>query len=390
MNTKQIWVSFLAIASVLFLVATVSAGEITSNYEVKVNDQNPYTNNVSVLENEKITVEVSFTSLVNDTDVTIEARLNGDRENVDEETPVFDVESGARYTKTLVLQVPSGLKNKVSDSLELEIRISGKEHKTNLQDITLKVQRESYSISIQSVSVGTIKAGQVVPVDVVVKNVGYNNLDDLYVVVKIPALNLEKTAYLGDLVAIEDNDDDDDTDTVSGRVFLEIPYSAKAGVYTIEVDASNGDASVTETKQVTISNEFSGGNVIISGDSLLIVNPTNDVLVYRLVPEPVPELSISLSQNVVAVSAGSSKTVDVTVTGSVSGTYTYKINVFSMNGELLHSVSMTKSVDGAGTASPIVALTIILAIIFVVLLVVLIVLMGKKPEKAEEFGESYY
>ena len=279
MNTKQIWVSFLAIASVLFLVATVSAGEITSNYEVKVNDQNPYTNNVSVLENEKITVEVSFTSLVNDTDVTIEARLNGDRENVDEETPVFDVESGARYTKTLVLQVPSGLKNKVSDSLELEIRISGKEHKTNLQDITLKVQRESYSISIQSVSVGTIKAGQVVPVDVVVKNVGYNNLDDLYVVVKIPALNLEKTAYLGDLVAIEDNDDDDDTDTVSGRVFLEIPYSAKAGVYTIEVDASNGDASVTETKQVTISNEFSGGNVIISGDSLLIVNPTNDVLV---------------------------------------------------------------------------------------------------------------
>ena len=390
MNTKQIWVSFLAIASVLFLVATVSAGEITSNYEVKVNDQNPYTNNVSVLENEKITVEVSFTSLVNDTDVTIEARLNGDRENVDEETPVFDVESGARYTKTLVLQVPSGLKNKVSDSLELEIRISGKEHKTNLQDITLKVQRESYSISIQSVSVGTIKAGQVVPVDVVVKNVGYNNLDDLYVVVKIPALNLEKTAYLGDLVAIEDNDDDDDTDTVSGRVFLEIPYSAKAGVYTIEVDASNGDASVTETKQVTISNEFSGGNVIISGDSLLIVNPTNDVLVYRLVPEPVPELSISLSQNVVAVSAGSSKTVDVTVTGSVSGTYTYKINVFSMNGELLHSVSMTKSVDVAGTASPIVALTIILAIIFVVLLVVLIVLMGKKPEKAEEFGESYY
>ena len=156
------------------------------------------------------------------------------------------------------------------------------------------------------------------------------------------------------------------------------------------MDASNGDASVTETKQVTISNEFSGGNVIISGDSLLIVNPTNDVLVYRLVPEPVPELSISLSQNVVAVSAGSSKTVDVTVTGSVSGTYTYKINVFSMNGELLHSVSMTKSVDGAGTASPIVALTIILAIIFVVLLVVLIVLMGKKPEKAEEFGESYY
>jgi len=63
--------------------------------------------------------------------------------------------------------------------------------------------------------------------------------------------------------------------------------------------------------------------------------------------------------------------------------------VFSLNGELLYVVNMTKSVD-SGSSSPIVALTVILAIIFVVLLVVLIVLMGKKPEKSEEFGESYY
>ena len=33
---------------------------------------------------------------------------------------------------------------------------------------------------------------------------------------------------------------------------------------------------------------------------------------------------------------------------------------------------------------------IILAIIFVVLLIVLIVLLTRKPEKAEEFEESYY
>lgn len=392
MNTKQIWVSFLAIATVLFLVATVSAGEITTNYNVKVNDQDPYTNTVSVLENERINVQVSFTSLVNDTDVTVEARLNGDRENVDVESSVFDVEPGNRYTKTLVLRVPAGLRDKVSDDLNLEIKVSGRDHETDLRDIKLKVQRESYSIQIKSVTTGTMKAGQVVPVDVVVKNVGYNNLDDLYITVKIAALNLQRTAYFGDLVAIEDNNDNnnDDTDTVSGRIFLEIPYSAKAGRYTIEVEASNGDTTASGVKEVSISNEFSGGNIVVSGDSLLIVNPTNEVLVYRLVPEPTPELSVSLSQNVVAVPAGSSKTVDVTTTGSVSGTYNYKINVFSLSGELLYVVNLTKNVSGSGTTSPIVALTVILAIIFVVLLVVLIVLMGKKPEKSEEFGESYY
>ena len=388
MNTKQIWVSFLAIATVLVLVATVSAGQIASNYTVKVNDQDAYTNTISVVENERITVQVSFTSLVNDSDVTVEARLNGDRENVVEETSVFDVETGSRYTKTLVLRVPAGLRDQVSDDLELDMQISGKEHKTELTDVALKVQRESYSLQIKSVSVGTMKAGALVPVDVVVKNVGYNNLDDLYVVVKIPALNLQKTAYFGDLVAIEDSNNEDDTDTVSGRLFIEIPYSAKAGVYAFEVEASNGDATSSVAKEVGISNEFSGGNIVVSGESLLIVNPTNEVLVYRLVPEST-DLSVSLSQSVVAVPAGSSRTVDVTAAGASTGTYNYKVNVFSLNGELLYVVNLTKSVD-AGSSSPIVALTVILAIIFVVLLVVLIVLMGKKPEKSEEFGESYY
>ena len=388
MNTKKILVSFLAIATVLFLVATVAAAELTTNYTVLVNDQDPYTNTVSVVENEKITVQVSFTSLVDDSDVTVEAELNGERENVDVETSVFDVENGSRYTKTLVLRVPAGLKDRISNDLELELTVSGRDHKTDLQDISLKVQRESYSLQIKSVSVGTMKAGALVPVDVVVKNVGYNDLDDLYIVVKVPALNLQRTAYFGDLVALEDSNVDDDTDTVSGRLFIEIPYSAKAGVYALEVEASNGDATSSVAKEISISNEFSNGNIVVSGDSLLIVNPTNEVLVYRLVPEST-DLSVSLSQNVVAVPAGSSRTVDVTATGASTGTYNYKINVFSLNGELLYVVSLTKSVDGS-SSSPIVALTVILAIVFVVLLVVLIVLMGKKPEKSEEFGESYY
>ncbi len=389
MNNKNLWVSFLAIATVLFLAATVSAAQITSDYTVEVNGQNAYWYTVSVVENENINVEVSFTALVNDTDVTVEVELTGNKGDVDAETAFFDVEAGNRYTKTLVLEVPRGLNDEVSDSLKLDVKISGKDHESELYDIALRVQRESYSIQIKSVSTGTMKAGQMVPVDVVVKNVGYNDLDDLYIVVKIPALNLQRSAYFGDLVAIEDSNDDDDTDTVSGRLFLEVPYSAKAGVYALEVTASNGDTTTSAVREVSISNEFSGGNIVVSGDSLLIVNPTNEVLVYRLVPEPSADLSVSLTQNVIAVPAGSSRTVDVTATGSSTGTYNYKINVFSLNGELLYVVNMTKSVD-SGSSSPIVALTVILAIIFVVLLVVLIVLMGKKPEKSEEFGESYY
>ncbi len=390
MNTKQILVSILAIAAVMYLAAGVSAAQITTDYTVKVNGEvaTSATYTVSVVENDRINVEISFTSLVNDTDVTVEAVLNGRKGDTSAETSFFDIESGNRYTKTLSIQVPAGLKE-VSDDLVLEMEISGKDHRTVLPDITLNVQRESYSLQILSVSTGTIKAGMSVPVDVVIKNVGYNSLDDTYVTAKIPALGLSRTVYLGDLVAIEDKSEDD-TDTVSGRLYLEIPYSAKAGAYALEVVASNGDTQTSGVASVTILNDFSAGNVIVSGDSILIVNPTNDVVVYRLVPKPSTDLAVSISQNVVAVPAGSSRTVDVSVTGSNEGTYNYKVDVFSMNGELVSTASLTKTVESSGTSGTVIVLTVILAIIFAVLLVVLIVLMGKKPQKSEDFGESYY
>ena len=122
---------------------------------------------------------------------------------------------------------------------------------------------------------------------------------------------------------------------------------------------------------------------------MLIVNPTNDVVVYRLVPESTNAVAVSVSESLVAVPAGSSKTVTVTADANVAGTQTYAVDVFSADGALVERVNFATTEDG-GVTSPIVVLTVILAIIFIVLLVVLIVLIGKKPEKSEEFGESYY
>ena len=67
------------------------------------------------------------------------------------------------------------------------------------------------------------------------------------------------------------------------------------------------------------------------------------------------------------------------------------MNVHS-DGELVKKQNFVANVEGkaatAGNAA--VVLTIILAIIFIVLLIVLIVLLTRKPEKTEDFGESYY
>ncbi len=422
MNTKNILVSFQAIVIALLLVATVSATELAdpSNVIIKV-DGIEVSDNVAVIAGETVDVKVYFTSEQNAPDVRIKASIEGDKLDVSEVTSSFDVEEGKRYSKTLTLKVPYELKDVLSDDLSLSVKIWNGDYKTEYEDIALRVQRPTYNADVKSVNVPqNIEAGDNIPVDVVLKNIGYNDLNDVYVTASISELGLKETSYFGDLVAIEcDEDDDavenygvdidrkcneDDQSTMSGRLYLEVPYSVKEGIYTLEVEVTNDDATSKITKQITVSNNIADSVIATStrksatvGESaeynLLIVNPTDRVQVYRIVTESNSDLSSSVDEAVVAVQAGSSKTVKITASAKTEGEYNFNVDVLSGN-DLVNSVVLSLKAEKGSLASeknsPIVILTVILAIIFLVLLVVLIVLIGKKPEKSEEFGESYY
>lgn len=400
MNTKNILVSFLAIVSVLFLVATTSAAGITNTIDVKIDSIDVGNGDIAVIAGETITVKVYFTSNVTASDVRVRAEIEGDKVDVDDRTVSFDIEDGKRYSKTLTLKVPFELKDEVGENLSLNLKIWNGDHKTEREDITLRVQRPTYNADIKSISMSnSVEAGETMPVDIVLKNLGYNNLDDLYVTAVIPALGISQTSYFGDLVSIEDSDDDEDT--ISGRLYLKVPYDAEAGIYTLEIEVENDDLAHSEIRQVIIENDLSE-SVIVTNDvvtvgvnenaefNLLIVNPTNKLKVYRVVAESSGSLSSSVSQAVVAVTAGSSKTVTVTANAGSAGEYTFNVNVLSGE-ELVSSVALKADVEGkTSVTNSIVVLTIVLIVVFLVLLVVLIVLISKKPEKAEDFGESYY
>ena len=402
MKTKKLLVSFFAIAVVISLVAIVAAGEITNTYGVDVEGLDAYNLEVSVIAGDKIKVEIYFTSLVDDTDVTVEAELEGEKVDTNAITSVFDVEAGKSYKKTLYMEVPFELKDQQSDEVYLNIEIDGREHKTDLDEITLRVQRPSYNAVIKSITTpNSIQAGETFPVDFVLKNMGYNDLDDLYLEVSIPELGISQgPVWVGDLVNIEDCDDDcDKDDTVAGRIFLDVPYSAKEGIYDLELTVYNDDVESTETKSIYIGKDFS--SEVIAGStsqlvsvgknaefSLLIVNPTNNVKVYTILTEPVEGLFTKVSPTVIAVPAGSSQTVTITANANEKGNYQFDVSVLSGD-ELLETVTYDLSAEGK-TANTTVILTVILAIIFLVLLVVLIVLIGRKPQKTEDFGESYY
>ncbi len=413
MDMKRILVSFLIVASFVLLtsVASVSASPIATGdtfTSVEVDGiQLGASGNPAITAGESIRVRVEFDAAVNAQDVTLEVELETSDEDPEAETRPFVIESGNSYARTLMLDVPVDLDDELSDFVTLNIEISNDGYSTE-ESYTLRLQRESYKTDLQSVRVPqTVDAGKTFPVDIVLENIGYNDLEDVYVTASIPALGIERTEFFGDIVAIECDDsynseknygvdierkcNEDDEDTVVGKLFLNVPFDAESGLYALDVSVENDDTFSSKTVQVKIDNAFSGGNFIVSGSQLLIVNPTNDVVVYRLVPVNTASTSVSLSEGLVAVPAGSSKMVSTSASSSLGDTFTYSVNVFSSDGKLVDAVQFTSTSDGRNdaTSNPIVVLTIILAIIFVVLLVVLIVLIGKKP-KQEDFGESYY
>ena len=378
MNTKKLMVSFMAIATVMFLVATVSAAtDITDNLEVKVNDDWADNNDLSVIAGESLIVKATFNSLVDASDITVKVEIEGNKVDSSEISNSFDVENGLRYSKTLRIEVPYELKDEVSDDASLIVTVKkGSTYKT-VSEFTLRVQRPSYNADIMSiVTANTVEAGESFPVDIVLKNIGYNDLDDVYVSAKLSALNgVERTVYVGDLISLESDDDDDEDTTASGRISLQMPFDVEPGMYVLDVEVSNDDFEASKSRQIIVENDFPN-KIVKAGNDLLIINPTDDLEIYKIVSPN--------SEQFVTVSAGSSKTVAITPDSEE-----YEVSVLNMNGEIIDSFTFS-AVEDTSVTSPVVILTIILAIVFLVLLVVLIVLIGKKPERTEEFGESYY
>ena len=405
MRTRNILVSLLAIACALALVATgVSAvkSNLVTIETVKVKDiVDKGTEDISVRAGETIPVQVFFRANENASDVRMNAEIEGTKVDVEEDVFLGDLEKGKRYSETITIQVPYELQDEVSEDITLEIEIGNGDFETEHPDIVLRVKRVPYSTEVMSInSDSSVKAGNLFPVDVVLKNVGYNKLDDLDVTVSIPLLQISRTVYFGDIASLETDEEDD---TIRGRVFLRTPYDAASGIYKLQIDIENDDLKETASKDIFVENNFAS-NIVVSDSrkdtivgqdivyELLVVNPTNSLKLYRFVVESPKSVEVTSSNTVVAIPAGTSKVVKVTANAEAEGEYEIDVNIFS--GEsLVETVKLNLNAgEGriAGTRNSTIILTVVLAVVFVVLLAVFVVLMTRKPKKTEEIGESYY
>ncbi len=403
MKSMKLMVSMVAIlALVAFLASSVSA--FASIDRVTVNGIESFEDETAaVFAGETVPVRVIFTANQDARDVILEADLIG-AGGTSEETARFNVVAGSQYSKLLNVRIPFDVDQ--HEGLTLEITIEGRVNDgsivANRTTFDLEVQRESYLVELLSVdSVDQIKAGQTLALDVVLKNRGFEMAEDTYVRATIPELGVSNTAYFSDLTA-EDQSHPDKEDAVERRMYLNIPQNAAPGVYTIELEAYNSDSSSVRTKRIVVVGVGAESRVLSPSTSksfaideekvysMTIVNSGDEIKVYDLVIKTSKGLSVEADDSLVVVPAGSSKTVKLTASASEEGDYTFDVTV-SSDGELVKQESFAATVEGsAQKVNASVVLTVVLAVIFVVLVIVLIVLLTRKPQKSEEFGESYY
>ena len=410
MKTKQTLVFFIALLATVLVLSTVSAIE---NSDITVNDVE--VDGISILDStlagfvsNKVPVQIEFTANTDVEEVKAKVYIEGYKSEISETSERFDMFNGSTYSKHFQLTLPSTEDlDDLTEDLTLWVRFSNKDGSFE-ESYAIRMQKDSYSLKVLSVDVvNSATAGSVIPVDIVIENNGLHRLDNVFVKASIKSLGVERKVFFGDITPNDECDDDDDCDkenTVSKRIYLSLPTNAAAGIYDLEVEASNYDETSTTIKKIAVTEAQAGilsaatSKTIAAGEQatfdLVLVNPNDRIVVYTITPAESKGLLITVSEPIAAVSAGSSKTVKITVeatSDAEQGTHLATLNVNSEAG-LVKQVSYSVNVQGKQKlkTNSVVVLTIVLAIIFVVLLLVLIVLLSRRPTQTEDFGETSY
>jgi len=389
-------VPFIAVIALMF-VGLTSAG-LADNINTEFNGVALGGSvNVAADVDDVVPIRVTFDADMDMSDVRVKVYMEGHRDEVSTSTSRFDVEDNTRYTKLLSLELPSDADD-LSEEYTLYVEVVSRTEKSD-ETYTIKMQRESYTLDVLTVDYSSrVSAGDVFPVAVVVKNIGYNRADDNYVVASIPALGIVSRGYVGDLIPTEDYENyDDEEDSVYRTVYLKVPENAQSGVYEMTVVVYNDDSETSVTKLISVGDSTSTmvlaavkNKDLNAGDTvtydLVIVNSADNVKVFNIETVSGDVLSVS-APSVVTVGPDASETVQITVAAASNaaiGTYTFSVGVDGKQ------TVFGANVVGSSTSTSVVALTVILVIIFVVLLAVLVVLLARKEKPIDEVETSYY
>ncbi len=207
-------------------------------------------NRLSIERGDELNVRVKLFAYNDSKNVQVRAFIDGYEysyaENMDTETPVFDVEKGVYYIKKLKLKLPE---NMDKDNYALKIVVSNRNGYLNTYYYSLLIDTPRHYLKIRDVVLNpenVVKAGSYIVALVRVKNMGAKDEEGVKVKVSIPQLGVVGSDYIDEIKS-------GDSET-SEEIALRIPECTKQGTYDVvtEVIYDEGYRKDTYNKKITI------------------------------------------------------------------------------------------------------------------------------------------
>jgi hypothetical protein len=255
MKTNKLFGFIVATVIALLAISTVAAGTLNVNVNsVEANDVVLGSGvTLAGAASETLPVQVQFKANADLQDLRVKVWVEGYKSDVSSSTARFDVLNGSTYVKKVSLALPSVTEmDDVNEGLTLYVSVADKNDEVQ-NSYQVELQRDSYSLNVLSVDLASkASAGEIIAIDVVLKNTGSREAEDTFVTAAIPELGIAKKAYFGDLTS-QDDADADKEDARERRVYLVIPADAKTGDYSVEVKATNYDTTASVRKVISIT-----------------------------------------------------------------------------------------------------------------------------------------
>ena len=280
---KKLFAILVALVA-LFVAMEVVSAQTTFTFDSKVNGVSVSETGspIRVDRGERVVVKVTVSADTDVEDAVLEAKIRGyEYGTVDTESDLFDMTSGVRYTRTLVLEMPEDID--ALDNYNLKITI-GNQDEEYTESYVLEVGRERHLLSFVDVFFNpglVIDKDQPLFTSVRLENTGSKKEEDVRVEVSVPELGLNVRDYIDELAS--DNEEDSDDEETSGQ--LTLPFmdlsDVAPGTYTLRVRAyyNRGHDFIEELFDLTVE----GAGVEVTEAELMLDAETGKQVVAGVV-----------------------------------------------------------------------------------------------------------
>lgn len=220
--------------------------------EVKVNDQLVFpwdATKIAFERGQELEVRVSLVTYEDVKNLEVKAFLTGNEfDSIYASSGVFDALANTVYVKKLKLNIDTSV---VVDRYSLRVIVADRAGDLLYQNYNLLIDAPRHELKIKDISLtpsSQVKAGKSLIVKVRVENFGQKTEKDVRVVVSVPELGIETFSYI-DKIESDPESQEEETE----EMVLQIPSSAKAGTYDLEVTAEYAKGRKTTSAKTEIT-----------------------------------------------------------------------------------------------------------------------------------------